>query len=356
MKSLGILSIGKGTITLDYELGTVIARVSKPENKNIWDHWQQEFSSIDKITCYFSSGIDSQFSLLLANKYCSDVTAVTFQFNWEDDIVNASDILLASKFCKQHNIKHVIEQIDLKDFLTNHLEDFARDHRTPSPQISAQLYGISKSKYNDRTIILGGEVPYIGFLNDKVYSAFEWRDPEKTRINQCMYFKSFMGPFAIYSHINQVDIIRDPFTMTPEIYYLATAKNMDVLKEHNKALNLDAYTTKRSFWDYKKHYYSLYDFDYLVPLKKRTGFETLKTHLASETGVYNQFDLLYRKPLVDIHDKESWFGAKQYNNNVVSFTSRNQFQGDLQELLAPMQDYYDENSIEFCNTYTLEEM
>ena len=38
----------------------------------------------------------------------------------------------------------------------------------------------------------------------------------------------------------------------------------------------------------------------LNPLTKNTGFEKIKKHLASQTGIYNQFDLLYRKPLEHI--------------------------------------------------------
>ena len=356
MESLDQIIIGKGTVTLDYELGSTRVHIRKPDNRDIWHHWEQEFSLIDKITVFFSSGLDSQFSLLLAKKYCPDVTAVTFQYNWENDIVNASDVLLSSSFCKQHNIKHVIEQIDLKEFLDNNLEDVARDYRTPSPQISSQLYGIIKSKYNDRTMMLGGEVPYIGFLDKQAYSAFEWRDPEKVRINVGMYYKSFIGPFTIYGKNSEHTVIRDPFTMSPEIYYLAKLKNLDVLTENNQTINLNKFTTQRSFWYYKQLYYNQYGFDYMYPLKKRTGFESLKTHLASQTGIYNQFDLQYRVPLLDMHEKENWFGSKQYAHDVVNFVSRNQFTGDLPDIIEQIQNYYDSNQVEFCNCYDLDEI
>jgi hypothetical protein len=50
----------------------------------------------------------------------------------------------------------------------------------------------------------------------------------------------------------------------------------------------------------------------LPPLLKNTGFETLKMHLAKQTGVYNQYDVTYRFPLEQLLMNEEWY-VGQYN-------------------------------------------
>jgi len=126
MNKVGKLIVGEGTVQLDYALGRVDVSLKEPVSDDLMQHFADYFADKQRITVFFSGGLDSQFSLALAQKFCKDVIAVTIQYNWQDDIVNAADVMLARAYCEKHQIPHVVEHIDLEDFLINHLMDTAR--------------------------------------------------------------------------------------------------------------------------------------------------------------------------------------------------------------------------------------
>ena len=92
-------------------------------------------------------------------------------------------------------------------------------------------------------------------------------------------------------------VIRDPFFMSPEIMYQALMHNATVIKKNCKCM-FARNDAKTNTFAWKRLFYNGFeDFVYINPLSKRTGFESLKFHFASETGNYDEFDVLYRNTL-----------------------------------------------------------
>jgi hypothetical protein len=346
MNKVGKLVVGKDTVRMDYTVGRVEVYLKEPVSDDLMQHYADYFADKQRITVFFSGGLDSQFSLALARKFCTDVIAVTIQYNWQDDIVNAADVMLSKAYCEKHQIPHVVEHIDLQDFLTNHLTDTARKYHTPSPQISAHLYAINRSAYTDRPMLMGGEVPYVCEFEGAAFLPVAWV-PDHCK-SSTDFFNRFLAPFEIFNSESDYKIIRDPFLVTPEIYYLSIKHNLSVIEKTRSVSSLDIRKTNTSFWPYKQLYYASFGLDLSVPLKKRTGFEPLKTHLASETGVYNEFDIRYRHQILEECNREKWFGTR---------TPRSEYVGDeLVQLLEQATALFQQVSPTNCNSYNFEEM
>lgn len=360
MTDIGLVKTNYGTVILDYDYGAVTINMEDPGHNHIMKLWEEYFKNVPEVTVLLSGGLDSQFSLFLAEKFCKKVNAITFQYNWDHDIINASDVLLADKLCKKLNIDHSIHEIDVKTFLENDLEDFARTYKCPSPQLCVHLYGISTSNI-DGPMLMGGDIPYIGVFNDKVLSSYKFYKEidESVRRSTFSYFKFYVGPYEVYNEIHGTSILKDPFILTPEIYFLSTKRNLDVLSKDNIILDQNFTTKKVSFERYKIQYYKTFEFEFLYPLKKRTGFENVKTHLASKTGVYNQFDINYRYPILDIAHREKWFGkmGSNFNPNDLETMLKLYKISDLIDTITDEgQKIYDSNSLEICNEYTFEDL
>ena len=141
--------------------------------------------------------------------------------------------------------------------------------------------------------------------------------------------------------------------------YLATKQNLSVIKDKKIILDQSYTNNKLNFERYKTEYYKTFNFEYLLPLKKRTGFENVKTHLASKTGVYNQFDLDYRFPLLDISAKEKWHGKlvpKNMPTSPNSMIKMHVVSDEIDSITDIAQKIYDKNDIEICNEYTFEDL
>jgi hypothetical protein len=82
----------------------------------------------------FSGGIDSEVvcrSFLLAGV---DFTAVSFRYVSDGKVENGHDLYYAKKFCKQHDVKHLILDINMKDFFVNGVNKYIdQGYCTPRP-------------------------------------------------------------------------------------------------------------------------------------------------------------------------------------------------------------------------------
>ena len=105
----------------------------------------------------------------------------------------------------------------------------------------------------------------------------------------------------------------------------------------------------------------------LIPQKSETtGFENLKKILATETGIYNQYNKLYRDPQIDIETKSP--RARQRARRLANFDlqanyleerksklgrfSRNiNYPNVISDIYINFLTYIDENELECVNRY-----
>lgn len=297
-----ILSIQEGIAEANYTTGEVILNLT-PTKTLLSDALAERFSSRGHITVALSGGLDSQFSANVAKKYADSASAVTFRYMWGDSVVNGQDIATAQKLCELLGMDHVIEDFDLQPLLDRELRDYMQNYRSMSPHISTQLAAIKNSQHIQGTLLMGGEIPLAGQDEQGNIKMINVPGVQGNNLNAVRTYFVFThyAPFE-YLHIhNGIDVIRDPFWLSPEILYSAYMHNLTVMQQHkcvHHIVNIDA--LKSSTMQYKIKYYTSVDDDFvfLPPMHKQTGFEPLNMYLASQTGNYDEFDLRYRHPLM----------------------------------------------------------
>lgn len=325
------------SIKINYTTGLTEIFLSDPGHNDIFSLWKTEFSILKNITVALSGGLDSQFAALVAKQSGANVRAKTYELVWEDNVINSYDVLTARDFCKKHNIPFDTVRVDIKRFLDELLVDYCKKYRVNSPQLAVQIYGTQHIlDSTDDYVLTGGDIAPISFsegrminLCDKNYrTAISAYTPHK--------YKHTNGPFMILSHEYDNRVIRDPFMMTSEIQYLGFLHHETVMRESNVVLEQTDYKTVSATWTYKKLFYQAFGFDYIIPLHKRTGFELLKSHLASETGFYDEFDKRYRDPLLSIVNANNLFGPAG-ESTLTKFVGN-----DYPKLMQQLQSTYEE--------------
>tara|TARA_B110000444_G_C18781381_1_gene567599 strand:+ start:65 stop:1168 length:1104 start_codon:yes stop_codon:yes gene_type:complete len=315
------LSIGNTTtLELDFEAGSTEVYLLKPSQPHLMDLYEEQLGSLKGVTVCLSGGIDSQFTANLAKKFCKDVNAVCFRFMWGDVVINTDDVVTAKQFADKIDLELHFEDVDVKNHLDNNLVEYTRRYATLSPQISLQLAAIKNSKFNDRTLMLGGEAPTCVvspdfnsvFLQRKNYFDEDGNINNSTLSAGNFYF-IYNAPFINLEHEHGLHIIKDPFLLTPEILYAGYYQNKYVIESFGQVLTSRT-DQKKNAEIYKQNYYkSFEEFEYVFPLAKRTGFENLKFHLASMTGNFDEFDERYRVPLLNVAKETAWYNPRLFD-------------------------------------------
>ena len=342
------------TVQIDYATGVTDLTCARPVNQNIHDHWKDQFVQYPEVIIALSGGLDSQFSALVAKQSGALVTAVTFEFIWQDNVVNSYDVLTARDFCNKNDIPFSTMRIDIDYFLDKLLIDYCKQYRFNSPQVGVQVYAMQQLMGDNPgvPIVMGGDWPLIQVSKGIVYNPVAKQHTDLILSNQHAYmpnkYKHTLGPFLFLAEEQRTAIIRDPFLMSPEILYLSLQQHASVIQEHQIAAFNEPESIKSSCWLYKQAYYQSYGFDFLLPLAKRTGFELIKGHLASLSGVYDDFDIRYRYPLEKVIETFDLFGYK----GVEAITRYNG--EDYTDLLDHIQNVYDDVQPSNVNTYSFD--
>lgn len=335
------LTTGKITLNCDYTDDTDLVEMIGIE---LADH--------ERVLVLVSGGIDSQFSAAVAKKHCDNVSAVIFDFLWQGTTINPTDVYGATKFCKNLDLDYEIVEFEIKDFLDNELIDFARKYRSMSPQVSVHLKAITQLELEpNTTILMGGDIPYIGMYEEFAVTVMVPESAElfkKGVAVDATIYQRHLVPYKMLADDLGIDIIKNPFMLTPTIFYASLNHNLQVISDTNNVLNMDSNTLKSEHFKFKCLYYESFGLDLQPPFIKRTGFEPLRMHLAAETGMYDEFNHRYRAPLYKIAFSEKWLGP------MLEIGPQVEVIGEYRPLLEKIQDYCSHNEVEFCNTYKID--
>jgi hypothetical protein len=314
------------------------------------------------INLCLSGGIDSQFSLMYCLELNKNVTAFTYRSIWKGVILNVEDVYLAEQITKKHKIKHHIIDIDLENFYNNLMHyKYGANYLNGSPQISVHLYFIEllKKKFGIDHILMGGDPPIIKndksikFTNNKLIMAGE------------RFFQDIMAPYYIFCKSIGVECLRDIYYHSPEAVYKSFENNLDVLKNKKiyaeESVGNSAYG--KDIYEYKYQYYKNIIPDLIPQRTETTGFETLKKILAQESGIYNQYDILYRRPQMAQNKNSINFRLLEHDgfnfqrNDQKSKTPFNRnikYSLDAQQVYKDFLTYVRENELECINRYTFD--
>ena len=94
---------------------------------------------------------------------------------------------------------------------------------------------------------------------------------------------------------NNFPIVKDLLYYTPQIIYKALELSIDIVEKYQ--MHCEVGDTNGYAHKLKHAIYEEILPGGINPLMKSTGFERLKKYLASQSGIYNTFDLKYRAPM-----------------------------------------------------------
>jgi len=261
--------------------------------------WAEKFKNFTAVNMCLSGGIDSQFVLSMLAKLEKDITVYIFSFVWDDCIFNAPDVLHAIRYCERYGHEYKNIEINYKEMLSgSEFLNYCRRYKTTSPQISLQLKMLDYID-NSNPTFLGGDTPMLTY-------DFNTQTASIDGIN----YQPFMTyAFLNYAEQNNQIIIKEMFRMDPESHALAYKEFLNTIKRHKIVLP-SSRTNSGLLQPFRLLFYRDLGAEILPPLLKNTGFETLKMHLAKQTGVYNQYDVTYRFPLEQLLMNEEWYVAQ----------------------------------------------
>lgn len=223
----------------------------------------------DKLVLLLSGGLDSEFMLNIFKtaNIPFEVAIISYGF------YNQHDTNYAFEYCKNHNIRPQVVDIDIDNFIkTGKIYDIAQQTGCNAYQMTSIMYGVSKL---DGTLIMANGEPYV-----KNYDSI-WKYQETEHVNS--YMKWYTD--------NGINGTPDFLRYTPEstVAFLKEPRVQELIDNYHPG-KLSTRTSKHLI--YSKNYTFL-------PRKKYTGWERIE-----QTNIF-------------IHEVSKEFNKlKQQNNGV----------------------------------------
>lgn len=292
---------------VSYEEKNLELFVEQPnETVKMLDLWDKAFSGFSSVNVCLSGGVDSQFTLSILNQLSKKIHVYIFSLLWDDNIINSSDVLHAIRYCNRYNHTYTNIEIDYKNFLHTgqHLK-ICRQYKCLSPQVAAHLKMLDYIEDTQVPVFLGGDIPFFQY-------DFEKKEASMLGVSSSPFHTNV---FLNYSLNNNRVVVKDLFRLNPETHYMAFKQILETTKKHKIVLPAKS-VMLGSTQPFRILFYSDIGADLIPPLLKNTGFESLKKHLAQQSGIYNQYDLMYRRPLENTLKHESWFNSGDFKIKV----------------------------------------
>ncbi len=310
-------------IQLATEISPMLIKLSykKPQDKStLIDLLEQELQKYKGYTLCLSGGYDSQFLFLLLKQFGIEFNCVSYSMLWKDDVVNANDFLAAQRLCKKYNVSLDTVEIDATEFFeSGEYGLIAKKYQCFSPQIALHCKFLENLPYNK--LLLGGDIPKVEYDFDK--KIIGRNGDERAQVDSLLFNKRFVGtycmPYEIVQKITGKQISKNIFLETPEIYYLSIMHNINIIEKYKVILGVSHNT---EIYRYKEYFYNELleeNFKLSFRLKASTGFESLKAHLASITGNFDEFNDRYRDQTIRMNNKLDAKFTIKGNNSELNF-------------------------------------
>ena len=308
-------------IQLATEISPMLIKLSykKPQDKStLIDLLEQELQKYKGYTLCLSGGYDSQFLFLLLKQFGIEFNCVSYSMLWKDDVVNANDFLAAQRLCKKYNVSLDTVEIDATEFFeSGEYGLIAKKYQCFSPQIALHCKFLENLPHNK--LLLGGDIPKVEYDFDK--KIIGRNGDERAQVDSLLFNKRFVGtycmPYEIVQKITGKQISKNIFLETPEIYYLSIMHNINIIEKYKVILGVSHNT---EIYRYKEYFYNELleeNFKLSFRLKASTGFESLKAHLASITGNFDEFNDRYRDQTIRMNNKlDAKFTIKGNNSEL----------------------------------------
>lgn len=261
-------------VNFTYKQDGIFNLTYKPITREM-DSWMLEIDNTTKniaksttkpIFLCFSGGIDSEVVALSLIKNNIDFTILTVKHT---EGTNSHDIHYTYEFCKKHNIKQVIVDLDVTEFFTNGIKDYIQQgYKAIRIFRYLQLFILETvEKMGGCAILCSGEQVYCNIegeicLNrDLGYMmALEWCKNNNT-LHYPYFFEQNSELFASYMKLDLIDyLIKDPTYFTNYIDNMSTEK---IIIYHK-------------YWPNMKKRNKYHGFERIHPLKNKMEAELRK--------------------------------------------------------------------------------
>jgi hypothetical protein len=279
------------TVAWNHDSQVLSITIKDSGEANVVDLIANQLQNYASARVFLSGGMDSETSLIMAKRAITKVEACVFAYTWQDQIVNGHDVANAVHTAKKHDVECYVSTHELDVFFNRDLPSAIKMYNTQSPQVAAHLHALSENCQGTDVCIMGGEVPLVLQHQDKILTAFEL---DKHGVGPgFFYIINTILPFHRFADLHGIEVIRNPFMMSPEILFAGYKQN---LKVYARGQGHVTQSLKTNGTGYRQAYYDSLGIGVSKHLLKRTGFEEVKMHLASVTGNYDEFDKRYRNP------------------------------------------------------------
>jgi len=296
-----MIKIGQPPLVLyEEDSKSIEIKMSKPNDdltilERICSHIEK--ANIKKANVCLSGGADSQFWLRILNHMNIPIVATTYLTMWDGGPVNTDDYAIANLVTQKYNIDWRVVEIDLKEFLDNQVSrKYVRDYGLNSQQIGLHLHFLDQIKSQEETLFIGGDIVSIEEYKD---NAVVWWKPPGAIVNQIIPFYKFFAK-------NNLTAFKEPFALDNVLSYQCCKQYIEIVKQskiHYRVAEDGGVSGQPDRLENKVRLY-----DSIIPgnmntLIKVNGFERAKKLMAMNSGIYNEFDLKYRKPLENYRDQ-----------------------------------------------------
>lgn len=290
-------------ILYDEDTKSIEFRMSKPDDDltildRICSHIEK--ADIKKANVCLSGGADSQFWLRILNHMNIPMVATTYLTMWDGGPVNTDDYAIANLVTQKYNIDWRVVEIDLKEFLDNQVSrNYVKDYGLKSQQIGLHIHFLDQIKSQEETLFIGGDIVTIEEYKD---DAIIWWKTPGSIVNHIIPFNKFFIK-------NNLTAFKEPFALDNVLPYQCCKQYIEIVKESKIHYCVAEHDTNLTgLPDRLENKVRLYDS--IIPgnmntLIKVNGFERAKKLMAMNSGIYNEFDLKYRKPLENYREQIS---------------------------------------------------
>lgn len=319
----------------DYDARMLVSNFCKPQSDiTIWDKWKSHFAGINEVAVCLSGGLDSQFAAWILLQLGVKVRFKTYVTLWEDNVVNANDVLMSTRFSDRMGVPLDLVELDYEQFLSDK-EHFrlGQLYRCNSPQLTLHLKFL-ETLGNSMPLIMGGEAPKIFYNTVQQVSVVGEYQPA-----------AYTQPFENFAAATRLHLTRDLFRIDAETQYLGFEQYCDSVGQHRHYVE-DRTDNRTNGYVARTEFYRSFGTPLVPMLYKNNGFETVKKTLACRSGVYNQYDILYRHPLEAALMRENWYG--------IFSTPQHYHRGEFNNLMARHSEICQQPDMTAVNIYSMD--
>ena len=284
--------------------------IQKPDdNLTLLERYHNELKDFDGCTLMLSGGTDSQFMLRLLQHFNIQFTAITYKTTWNGGVVNTDDVVYAQEVANKFNVALKVIDFDLKEFYYgNHHMKWGRKLQVFSPQVAMHLEFIDRHIPPNSKLVMGGDMPYLTYSDIDHGIGLQY-----LHIDSPNLIIGSIKPYHDICESKGIQLIKNISYCSPQALYQILDKQVKIVQEQKMHVIVSQQEPQfRETLEFKKAVWNSIIPGDVDTLMKVGGFERLKKILAIKSGIYNQFDKLYREPMEQYMPTVSGF---RYKNN-----------------------------------------